>query len=78
MIIIGTHSSPFTRTFCRLSNMPGLRRTAVATFTLVSPAAHADIGVPMVAVFLPPMWLAFIPIVLLEALVLARLLKISF
>ena len=60
--------------------MPELRRTALVTLalTLISPAAHADIGVPMIAVFLPPMWLAFIPIVLLEALLLARLLDVSF
>lgn len=32
----------------------------------------------MIAVFLPPMWLAFVPIVLLEAWVLARLLNLSF
>ena len=60
--------------------MPEFRRTAFVTLALmlVSPAAHADIGVPMIAVFLPPMWLAFIPIVLLEALLLARLLDVSF
>jgi hypothetical protein len=60
--------------------MPALRHTAFVTLalTLISPAAHADIGVPMIAVFLPPIWLAFIPIVLVEALLLARLLDVSF
>jgi len=34
--------------------------------------AAADIGVPMVAVFLPPLWLSIFPIVALEAWIVAR------
>jgi len=43
---------------------------AVGTFTPLS--ASANIGVPMVAVFLPPLWLSLIPIVVLEAWVVTR------
>jgi len=59
--------------------MPGLRRfvLAAAPLALFSPTADADIGVPLIAIFLPPMWLAFVPIVVVEAVVLARLLDIS-
>jgi hypothetical protein len=38
--------------------------------------AHADMGVPMIAVFLPPMWLSLIPVVILEAWILRRVLEI--
>lgn len=39
-------------------------------------AAHADIGVPLVALFLPPMWLSLIPVILVEAFLLGRLLSL--
>ena len=77
MTIISIHSSQLRRILLCQSGMPRLL-AAFAIFVLFSPAAHADIGVPMIAVFLPPMWLAFVPIVLLEALILAKLLKLSF
>ena len=38
--------------------------------------AHADIGVPLIALFLPPMWLSLIPVILLEAFLLGRLLSL--
>jgi len=59
--------------------MPGLRRAIVAALPLAlfSPTADADIGVPLIAIFLPPMWFAFVPIVVVEAVVLARRLDIS-
>jgi len=58
--------------------LPGKTAVVALPLALVSPSVRADIGVPVVAVFLPAMWLAFIPIVLVEALVLARLLDLSF
>ena len=63
-----------------LERMPRLRISAVVglALALVPPVAHADVGLPLAAVFLPPMWLAFVPIVLVEALVLVRLLGIPF
>jgi len=42
-----------------------------------APIAHADIGVPMVALFLPPMWLSLAPVILLEAWILKRLLSVD-
>jgi hypothetical protein len=40
---------------------------------LFAPAsAEANIGLPMIAVFLPPMWVALVPIILLEATLIAR------
>jgi len=47
-----------------------LGRSAVLVAAIVllwSADARADIGLPMVAVYLPPAWLCFIPIVVLEA-----------
>jgi hypothetical protein len=40
---------------------------AVLVLTLAPSLVSADMGVPMVAVFLPPAWLALIPIILIEA-----------
>ena len=39
--------------------------------------ATANIGVPMVAVFLPPLWLSLIPVIAIEAWVITRLLSLS-
>lgn len=36
-----------------------------------------DIGLPMIAVYWPPAWLAFIPVVLIEAFVGLRILRVS-
>ena len=39
----------------------------------VPAVARADVGLPLVAVFLPPLWLALVPIIFIEAAVLRRL-----
>ena len=39
--------------------------------------AFANMGVPMVAVFLPPLWLALLPVIVVESWVLVRLLALS-
>lgn len=44
----------------------------LSVLLIVPSAAHANMGLPMVAVFLPPMWLALVPIILAEAFVVAR------
>ena len=63
----------------RTQVMKSRLRAVVAVTSVGWPlAARADIGVPLVAVFLPPMWLALIPIILLEAALLARMLSASF
>jgi hypothetical protein len=41
-------------------------------------AVAADAGVPLVAIFLPPLWLGLVPIIFIEALVNSRLLLIPF
>lgn len=53
-------------------------RSALVALTaglLVGPAL-ANMGVPMVAVFLPPLWLALLPVIAVESWVLARMLDI--
>jgi hypothetical protein len=60
-----------------------LRHTAavvlLAWLILLKPAvAAADAGVPLVAIFLPPLWISLIPIILLEAFVNCRLLSTPF
>jgi hypothetical protein len=40
--------------------------------------ARADFGLPMLAIVWPGLWLAFVPIVLIEALVARRILRLSF
>jgi hypothetical protein len=50
----------------------------VAVLAIVPITARADIGLPLIAVFLPPMWLALIPIVVVEAAVNSRLLAVPF
>src|SRR5579862_4439329 len=50
--------------------------SAPALILGVAGSAHADIGVPMVAIFLPPMWLSLVPVVLLEAWILQRMLSV--
>ena len=49
-----------------------------ALLAIVPIPAHADIGLPLIAVFLPPMWLALIPIFVVEAAVIGRLLATPF
>jgi len=49
-----------------------------AVLTIVPVPAHADIGLPLIAVLLPPMWLALIPIVVVEAAVIGHLLATPF
>jgi hypothetical protein len=41
-------------------------------------AAVADAGLPLVSIFLPPLWLGLVPIIFIEALVNCRLLLIPF
>jgi hypothetical protein len=55
-----------------------LAAIALTTLTLASPAANADVGLPLVAAFLPPMWIAFVPIVIVEAVAVSRLLAVPF
>ncbi len=47
------------------------RRTRIVLFLLIflftCPYALANIGLPMISVYLPPAWLALIPIILIEA-----------
>lgn len=51
---------------------------ALLVVALLAPApAMANIGVPMVAVFLPPLWLSLIPVIAIEAWVVKRLLGLS-
>ena len=57
-----------------LRHLGGICMPALAL--VLAPEAHADIGVPMVAVFLPPMWLSLIPVVFLEAWILRRMLAV--
>jgi hypothetical protein len=49
--------------------VPRVAVLVAAIITLSSGDARADIGLPMVAVYLPPAWLCFIPIVIVEAYV---------
>lgn len=58
-----------------------MRQLTYAAFLLVAlliplPAA-ANIGVPMVAVFLPPLWLSLVPVIAIEAWAVTRLLGLS-
>jgi hypothetical protein len=64
------------RRSCRtLGPMPRAPIRHLTGIALLIPAlAAANMGVPLVAVFLPPLWLALVPIVLLEASVVARML----
>src|SRR5437879_349487 len=39
--------------------------------------ASADVGLPMIAVYLPPAWLALIPIILIEARIGAKMLDVA-
>src|SRR5208337_3541718 len=48
-------------------------------FILLWPAVTvADAGVPLVALFLPPLWLGLVPIILVKAFANCRLLSIPF
>ena len=47
----------------------------VVVLLLVACPAYADMGIPMIAWILPVSWLSLIPIILVEAIVAARLLK---
>jgi hypothetical protein len=52
----------------------GILALAAVIFTSLS--ASANVGVPMVAVFLPPLWLSLIPIIAVEAWVVKRKLEL--
>ena len=45
---------------------------------VVSTSARADAGVPMLAIFLPPMWLALVPVIFLEAFIIKRFSAVRF
>ena len=58
-----------------LERMNGQRLCVYAVLTVVAIApatVWANIGLPMVAIFLPPMWLGLVPIILLEAVFISR------
>lgn len=67
----------------RATSHYGAKRTRTAfavlflALNVVAWPAQANSGVPMVAVFLPPLWLALIPIIAVESWVLVRLLAVS-
>ena len=44
---------------------------------MASAPAHANIGVPMIAVFLPALWLSLVPVIFVEAWVIARWLPLT-
>jgi hypothetical protein len=48
-----------------------------AIFVLYPMSVYANIGVPMVAVFLPPLWLSLVPIIVVEALIVKRIAALS-
>ncbi len=51
---------------------------ALLVVALVAPLpAAANIGVPMVAVFLPPLWLSLVPVIVIEAWLITRLLGLT-
>jgi hypothetical protein len=49
-----------------------------AIFVLDPRLVYADIGVPMVAVFLPPLWLSLVPIIVIEGLIVKRMAALSY
>jgi hypothetical protein len=49
---------------------------AGASLALVARPALANVGVPLIAVFLPPMWVALLLVIIVEALVNSRLLAV--
>jgi hypothetical protein len=53
-------------------------QAALALGVLAPASAHANMGLPMIAVFLPPLWVALVPIVVLEAMVVAKRTGASF
>src|SRR5688500_6765144 len=46
--------------------------SAVLCACLAPSPVSANIGLPMIAVFLPPLWIALVPIVLVESVVVSR------
>ena len=44
---------------------------------LASAPAHANIGVPMIAIFLPALWLSLLPVIFVEAWVISRWLPLA-
>lgn len=55
-----------------------MRRIAAPALLLLPCSADANVGLPMVAIFLPPMWLALLAIIAVEAVLLARILGAPF
>jgi hypothetical protein len=50
----------------------------VALLAVFPKTAFANVGLPLVAIILPPMWLGLVPIILVETIVNSRLLSIPF
>jgi hypothetical protein len=63
---------PHTKTLERMNWQRYSAQVALALGVLAPATAEANIGLPMVVLFLPPMWLALVPIILLEAAVISR------
>src|SRR5688500_6817734 len=55
-----------------------MKKLLLVTLAVLPPTASANIGMPMVAIFLPPMWLGLIAIIAVEALILARVVGTTF
>jgi hypothetical protein len=66
-----------TRSLERMTSQRRYMVAAAAAGATVS-IARADIGVPMAALFLPPMWVAIVPVIVLESLVVYRLAGVPF
>ena len=56
-----------------MKNQWGLRWAFACISMVGATPASANIGLPLVAVFLPPMWVALLPIILVEAVLISRL-----
>jgi hypothetical protein len=55
-----------------------MKRITALALLLLPFSASANVGLPMVAIFLPPMWLALVAIIAVEAALLARILGTTF
>jgi len=53
------------------------KRLLMGVALLAPLPATANIGVPMVAIFLPPLWLSLVPVIAIETWIVARLLNLS-
>jgi hypothetical protein len=51
---------------------------AAVVATAAISSARADMGVPMIALFLPPMWVALVPIIVVESFIIYRVVRVPF